>query len=216
VLLDGKESVKPAPPVQSRNIVAAPIAIPQIEGITPQILEFSLAASISIEGQNLAGRPAVVRFGDLESAVGDPLSDQTIQVALPAGIQAGVKTAQVVTSYDLGPASGLRKAFESNIGVFILQPIIQSATFTKPGGVPTVSVQVMPDIGPRQDVALLLNEKPPFVSTGPASFRFPSAARGASVSSIDFIVAGVPASTYFVRLQIDGAENNLDKTVVIS
>lgn len=213
VLVEGKETVSPAPPVQTRQIVAAPIAIPSIEQITPQILEFSPTASILIQGQNLAPRPAAVRFGDLENTPGDPIADQSMQVALPAGIQAGLRTAQVVQSYDLGPPSGLREAAESNIGAFILQPVIQTASFGTPGGIPTVTVQAIPNIGPRQQVALLLNEKPPFIGPAPLSFRFPAPDRTASVPSIDFPVPGVPASVYFVRLQIDGAENNLGKTV---
>jgi hypothetical protein len=216
VLVDGKEVPKPAPPVQSRKIVAVPIAIPAIAQITPQILEFSPVANIVIAGQNLAARPAVVKFGDLESTPDDSANDSSMSVALPPGIQAGVRTAQVVNFYDLGAPSGSRKAFESNLGVFILQPKLGVPGFAKPAGIPTVTLPVTPPIGPRQQVMLLLNEQPPFIGPEPLGFQLRAGDRGAPVSSLDFPVTGVPPATYFVRLQVDGAENNMNQTVTVT
>lgn len=216
VLIEAKETVQPALPVRARNVYAVPLEFPRIEEIRPQIVEFAPGARITLRGQNLLGQGATVRFGRLENAPDSPLTNTELGVALPAGLRAGVQTAQVVQFLDIGTPPARHKGFESNAAAFILQPVIQSVAFSKPAAGPTVTTTVAPEIGPRQQVMLLLNEQPPPAGPEPRAFSFTSTGRAAAATSISFLAGGVPPATYLVRLRVDGAESNLGATVVIT
>lgn len=207
VLLEASETPAPAPPVKSRAIFAVPLGIPRIEQIVPQIAPFSATARITLKGVNLFRPGVVVRFGELVSTPDTPLLDAELGVPLPAGLPAGVRTAQVIHSHDLGTTVEPHRAFESNPVPFILQPAIQNISFSAPN----VSVQVAPEVGPRQDVSLILNEQAP----GTRAFGFKLGDRTSGLTNLAFSVTGVPSATYLARLRVDGAESNLGPTVVI-
>ncbi|MGQ9482686.1 MAG: DUF4255 domain-containing protein, partial [Chloroflexus sp.] len=79
----------------------------------------------------------------------------------------------------------------------------------------TFTITLTPPVGKQQRVVLLLDETPPPVNRSPLSFAFALPARPAALPPNDtddvltFTTAGVPAGTYLVRVQVDGAESQL-------
>ncbi len=214
VLIQPELAAQPALPVRSRNVFARATQIPAITGVDPQILAFAPGAqSITIRGANLSAPAVNVRFaGNLDAAAITVVSDQQIAAQLPAGLQAGVQTVQVVHPLDLGTNVEPHKGSRSNAAAFIFEPRISAATFGKPVDpvthqpVPTVTLQIDPQVGPRQRAALALYTVPP---AAPQSFSFISDGRSAATNALAFPVSGVPSGPYLVRLTVDDASSEL-------
>ncbi len=103
------------------------------------------------------------------------------------------------------------RAIDADITVVSLEPTSIEGIFhtiTTVGATSArVDVQVDPIVGARQRVVLLLNER---TVTAPAAYTFAVRERGADAHTLQIPISGVRAETYFVRLQIDGAESPLD------
>lgn len=214
VLIQPELAARPALPVRSRSVFARAIQIPVISAIDPQILAFAPGPqSITIRGVNL-GAPAIgVRFaGGLDAAAVTAISDEQLAAQLPAGLQAGVQTVQVVHPLDLGTNMEPHKGNRSNTAAFIFEPRISAVNFAKPVDptthqpVPTVTVQVDPAVGPRQRASLSLCTVPP---AAPQSFSFVSEGRAAATGTLAFSLSGVAPGAYLVRLTVDDASSEL-------
>ena len=70
-----------------------------------------------------------------------------------------------------------------------------------------VDVTLSPIVGARQRVTLLLNQQ---VAVSPRAFTIDAPERLADAALLQIAAAGVTAGTYFVRVQVDGAESPLE------
>jgi hypothetical protein len=199
-------------PVQERQVFVVPFQQPLIEEVDPQIL--TIGATLAIRGQNLHGDVTKIRFGDILVTPADKdVTNRQITVALPATVQSGVRTAQVIHDFKLGTPEDHR-GFESNVAPFILRPqillpIVKTTVPDPQGGPPLPALQLTADvtIGKNQRVTLLLNSA---AAVNPTAYSFSAPLRGADSTSIIIAIPRVDAGQYFVRLQIDGAESPLD------
>ncbi|MEA3335574.1 MAG: DUF4255 domain-containing protein [Chloroflexota bacterium] len=204
VLIESKRSTRPALPVRTRNVKVFTWRQPVIEqvvsseGADAWIFEGS---TLLVQGYQLKGNVTQVRFGEVDVTPADTdLTDSEIRVAVPAGLQAGVQSVQVVQRLDLGTAapSEPHRGFESNVMAFILHPVIEASgpvppavigptvanvTPTLVDGTPVivdgvtlqsadVTVNFAPRVGRSQRVRLLLNEFNPPASRQARAYSF--------------------------------------------
>jgi hypothetical protein len=201
-------------PVLRPRIEVVPFRQPRIESVDPQMVVFAPDALLSIRGNDLKGDDTLVQFGT-QTAPPDPKSTgQRLIVTLPGGLLAGINRVQVVHRLPRpdGPAV---KAFESNAAVFMLQPRLSAdpvfSMETDPvtgDPLPTITVNVEPDIGQRQRVILLLNEFSPG-NPAPRAYSFEQTNGSTVVDSISIPVRSAEPGTYLVRLRVDNAESLL-------
>lgn len=153
-------------------------------------------------------------------------------------LQAGIQGLQVVQPRAMGTPPVPHEGVESSISPFVLHPVIaknssnayeiSTTPVQLPGQPPGVGVQVKnirPAIGKNQRVTLMLNELSPnpgqpLTPPGrlPYAYTFQSPSRdqpGANPApdasdSITIPIVKVTPGTYLVRLQVDGAESQLD------
>jgi hypothetical protein len=98
--------------------------------------------------------------------------------------------------------------FASNVFAFVLQPQITSAIIAS---ATQVSFPVNPTARAGQRAVLLLNEATNPPPPSPAAYSFSLPPLAADATTLTFPVSGVQkATTYFVRVQLDGAESPLD------
>src|ERR1017187_8338019 len=105
-------------PVLERQLFVVPFQHPLIENLDPQIL--AAGATLAIKAQNLRGYDTKVKFGDT-LAVPTNVTGQQITVTLPATLQPGVRTAQVIHNFHFGTPNEPHRGFDSNVAPFILQ-----------------------------------------------------------------------------------------------
>jgi hypothetical protein len=149
------------------------------------------------------------------SAVGP--GGSSVAVTLPP-LPAGVNALRVVRQLAIG-APPVRNILESNVGMFILQPVIRSsanaitlgAPFGSPPGPVFVPVTVLldPVLTNTQRVSLLLNEMSPPPNTSPRSYVFDADPAGIAGNSVTFNITGVETGPHLVRVRVDGAESPL-------
>lgn len=100
---------------------------------------------------------------------------------------------------------------ESNVAAFVLHPAIAASVEQVQGSgndlrSAKIAVKFNPKVGKAQRVVLLLNE----VSSGGAlAYSFVVAPRTDDTDEIAIPVKDVKAGTYFVRVQVDGAQSPL-------
>jgi hypothetical protein len=238
VLIESTRSRKSALPVRTRNVAAITWRRPVVEAVEPfagadeWIFE---GTALVIRGIQLRGAVTRVRFGEVElTPAASDVTDTRIAAAVPAGLRAGVQSAQVLHRLDLGTTSPdePHRGFESNVSAFVLHPAVAApavanVTPTLQNGVPVVvdgvtlqsaavTVNVAPRVGRRQRVLLLLNELDPPATRPARSYSFPAPADNgivapnqADTATIVFSIAFVAPGSYLVRVQVDGAESPL-------
>jgi hypothetical protein len=116
----------------------------------------------------------------------------------------------------MGADGGSRPAFASNLGVFVLQPIVTKtagnydvaiANVQGAGPAPrsaTITVGVAPAVAPTQVVTLEL------LAGAQVAYTFRAQPRAAAGPQLTFAVSGVTAGDYVLRVRIDGAESPVD------
>ena len=205
VLIESKKRTKAALPVQTRNLLVQPLARPFIAAVEPQTAEDGM--SLTLTGASLKGAVTRVDFGD---GLVTPASveDNRVTVALPPGLQPGVKTLQIKHLVDFGTPADPHRGVDSNTVAFILAPRLVTAsppplpTFTVTRGA-TLSLTVAPAIGRSQQVTAIIGE---ITIDLPAR----SAAGPASSTNIDIdIPAGAAIGTFLIRLRVDGVDSAL-------
>lgn len=188
VLIEPEEQAAIAPPVINRRVFVRPMSAPVIEQVEPQL---AIAGStITLRGQGLRGTPTQVGFG---SASVPPITveatDQSVEVTLPVGLQAGVNTVQITHPLDLETPTEPHQGIASNVAAFVVQPALVQADagppptyeiaflpdeaafnaaftdaersrFTQTPTFPAIQLQVTPPVTGDQQIALLLNETP--------------------------------------------------------
>jgi hypothetical protein len=207
VLIESEERPRQALPVRERLIGVLPIRQPSIERVEPQLVEFAAGVRIAIVGRDLFPEESRVLFGDREGVVvADESSPHRIVVELPAEVRAGVRTVRVVQSAPLDPP---RRTFQSNLGVFALQPRVSSITFLGGGGDPRIRVNVQPEVGLEQGATLYLTQFDTPPPENPVALSLEARPRAGAGDPLIFGAADVPAATYLARLELDGATSGL-------
>lgn len=233
ILIESKLTTKSALPVRSPNLYVIPFNQPVIEQIksqaqtdAPIIADQPILAgyNLVIVGRQLRGESVVIRMGSIEVAHVD-VKDKQIIVPIPASLQPGVQSVQVIHRTMMGTPPEPHIGVESNIAAFILRPRIesvstsniQSATGNLLSG--DVNLHIKPPVGNTQRVVLLLNEFIPIGQSSPGeSYSFiappssilspPDEPFGAR-ENITIHFNDVKAGKYLARIQVDGAESPL-------
>ncbi len=201
VLIEEELTPRAALPVRQRQVFAVPVQQAFIETVTPQVLP--AGATLTLQGQALKGEVTRLKFGDI---LADPatVTERQITVALPASLQPGVRTVQVIHDFDFGTPNEPHRGFESNVVPFILQPTITTAPpFTAARG-GTLTLSLAPPIGREQSVALLVGDH-----AIPLPTRLPTGPPAASTFGFA-IPSDFPAGTFLLRVRVDGADSALD------
>ena len=190
-------------PVRHRVVTALPMQTPVITGLSP--LMIPAGQVLSITGSNfLGGNPAdtVVSFDSGAGVPADTVRGNLVQVTLPAALTAGTHNVRVQRTVTFPRSSAPHQGFSSSPAPFQLIPVIQTP-------VPAVTVgaslilTLTPAVGRTQQVTLYLGDTAIPVGEPPAT------APASSTTVTCPIPAGFPASTYPVRVEIDGAQSML-------
>lgn len=201
VLIDGQEMPQPSLPVRIRNLYVTSLRYPSVDSVVSNDgsdKPILAGGTILISGQQLQSQGTLVRVGG-QDVTPASVTDTEVTAVLPATMRAGAQGLQVVQTV---PPLAF-PTVESNVAAFVLRPSITPTTVTATG----ITLNVSPVVRIAQRVVLLLNE-----TTGatPASYSFAPPPRQADIASLAIPISGVKAGTYFIRLQIDGAESPLD------
>ncbi|MFI2346433.1 DUF4255 domain-containing protein [Streptomyces sp. NPDC019443] len=196
-------------PVRTHAIDVAPL------GRAPQIARviadsgaddpITAGTTLRVEGTGL--RSSVIRFrvGGVEDKVpdGGQLTDTSLTFTLPAAVRAGVHGLQI-----LHP-----RAVESNVVPVVVRPVVGPGTVTTApgaGGTVDLTVPLLPKVGHRQRVVVLLNGHGP---ASPRAHTFAVPYRGENPEDSDASVtvrkADLEAGDYLLRVQVDGVESLL-------
>ncbi len=223
------EPPRPTLPVRARNIYARPFRDPYVETVVaedPPEERITSAATCLITGRNLRGEVTRVRIGNAEySPLRANLGDARIRIDLEneapsdGTLRAGVQALRVVHRLMMGTPETEHEGVESNVVAFALRPRIRETggtpdilvsaiqTDTDGNGYRTVTVRLLPDVGRRQRVELLINEYG--VDIDPRTYRYPAEPRNAASATVDFIIGPDISGEYLFRVQVDGAQSAL-------
>jgi Pvc16 N-terminal domain len=187
-----------------------PFLTPVIEQVTPPS---EVGKALIIRGKHLRGEMTHLRLQGLEKLI-EPkaIQDKQISAFLPPGLFAGVYGVQVV--HLKIPVPGIsHHDTTSNIAAFVLHPTITATVAQIQGSgdnlrAAEITVQFNPKVGKQQQVVLLMNE----VSNNDSEeYSFAVASRVDDNDSITIPIKNIKAGTYFIRVQVDGAESPLNK-----
>lgn len=207
VIIDSRSSNKPVEPS------ALPFPQPLVEQIIApaEVGQLIFAGSkLVIRGQQLRSDLTRIRLNGSETLlVPHEIQETQISLPLPADLYAGMQSLQVV-HIKMGTAGMSQHQVESPVVAFVLQPKIVASVERVQGSDQelraNIIVKFSPKVNKTQRVVLLLNE----VSSGGAlAYSFAVAPCTDDTDSLAIPVKGVQAGTYFVRVQVDGAQSPL-------
>jgi hypothetical protein len=224
VLIEARRATRLAFPVREARLHLFSLQQPVIESVRAEGGErqpIVAGSRVALRGARLRGADTRVRIGAAEIApAAADLGPETVTVALPAGLRAGVQGAQVVHQLLLGDPPVPHGGTASNVAAFVLRPSLASLDFTRTELAGTratgdVEVEVDPPVGREQRVVLFLNETGAPAGREPFAYSFPLPGRTAaadpeSAGQLSIPVSGVETGTYLARLQVDGAESPLE------
>jgi hypothetical protein len=214
VLIKRRRSSRAAPPVRTAGVYALTLARPVIETVAPPALPVD--GKLTLTGRNLLAPDARVRFatGDADPAHTTIGATEVVVNGLPAGLRAGPNAVYVVHDVRMGDPPVPHRGFESNAGLFALNPKI-TTKLTKANGDPIdvahdddFDIGVDPPVGRTQRVALLLGGRaletlqwpvPPAPNQPPET-----------LTTLRFhIPKDHPTGPQLIQLRVDGAESAL-------
>ncbi len=213
VLIEREElAAQAALPVARTKVAAIPFQQPTIMSVAPQAgatQPILAGGTLLIQGVQLAGSVIMVQFSNEALPVKPAtVTDTQITVGLPLDLPAGAQGVQVVQQTLLGVPPVPHTTFESNVWAFVLRPQISGAVTAS---ATQVSFQVNPTARAGQRAVLLLNEATSPAPPAPAAYSFSLPPLAADTTTLTFPISGVQGkTTYFVRVQLDGAESPLD------
>jgi hypothetical protein len=220
VLIESQRSTKSSLPVRQRNLYALPFHQPVIEKLMTQnsVNDPVLVDSPVLPGQLLIVSGRGLRGGETSILMDgvechpqpEDVSDKRIRIQLPP-LSAGVHGAQVLHKVMMGTPATFHRGVESNVAAFVMHPVIESQSVSS--GV--VSIKLLPGVGKKQRIMLLLNERNPSPNQQAKAYSFPAPARENDdepdhFSSIDIPISDVKSGDYLIRVQVDGAESQLN------
>jgi hypothetical protein len=213
VLIEKEELQEQSPlPVARRLVVAIPFQQPTIVNVFPKSgasQPILAGATLLIQGTQLRGTVTLVQFSNEANTTNpDAVTDTLVTVTLPADLPAGAQGLQVLQATPLGSPPVPHNTFASNIFAFVLQPQIAGPITASAS---QVSFPVTPTARAGQRAVLLLNEATNPPPAAPAVYSFSLPPLAADTTTLTFPVSGVQKTTsYFVRVQLDGAESPID------
>ncbi|MDE3084662.1 MAG: DUF4255 domain-containing protein [Verrucomicrobiota bacterium] len=231
VLIESGRSSKSALPILTRNIQVLPfahLAIDSIVNADDETAPILPGSSVRIAGHGFNAAKLLLIDGlDLTSAIthtADTEIKLTLPNSLPAGLHAGLVTAQVFQ-----PVPGIsnpQAGFSSNITTFALRPSVTATRLSHHNstlnGITVRSGDIQltftTPVGKNQRVTLLLNEKNPPSTRAAYAYRFDAPPGNGVVdpatetSAIVLPYKNVAPGAYLVRAQVDGAESVLQLT----
>jgi len=221
VLIERHRSTRQALPVTRRNLMARQLGRPVIESLDPQFL--SAGGVLTVEGFGLRAVPIAIRFDEFTTAP-DSVTDTRIEVTLPPGLLAGIRTVQVLHDLDFETPNEPHLGFQSNAAAFTLRPGItlgvpQNVTALG-GGFFSADLDVTfnPEVGRDQRVTLVFNETPPPVGQPAAGFSFAAPQRlptdPDTQPTLTVPIDRIRAGTYLLRAQVGAAESELQVNMV--
>jgi hypothetical protein len=215
VLIKRRRSSHAAPPVRTAGVYALTLARPVIEAVTPAALPVD--SPLTLTGRNLFAPDARVRFasGDADPAQTTIGANEVVVNQLPAGLRAGPNAVYVVHDVQMGSPPAPHRGFESNAGLFALNPKI-TTPLTKPNGDAIdvahdsdFDVGVDPPVRRTQRVALLLGGR----ALETLQWPVPAAPNQPPemVSTLRFhIPDDHPTGPQLIQVRVDGAESALE------
>jgi hypothetical protein len=225
VLIEAEKSTRAPLPVRARRAYVVPFHEPVIDRVlaeetiggpivpgVPILSRYRLV----LRGRGLRGDVTLVRIsGNVVVPEPSLVTDTQVIVPLPAGLKAGIQSAQIVHEQLMGEPAVPHLGVASNLAPFVLHPeIVAPVSLPLPG---EIRVTVDPAVQEGQRVVLLLNERvvpasPPSVAR-PRAYTFVAPNRllspGGPRHDIDVPFRGVAPGQYLVRLAVDGAESPL-------
>jgi hypothetical protein len=201
---------RPALPVTRRIVAALPSAgltIASVQAAGGANQPITAGSTIVIQGAGpLASVSAVQIVGYGADLTPAAVASGQISVVIPADVPAGARSLQAVQTAALGSPPTNRTAAVSNPLAFTLQPVIAITA----GSASQITLSVQPTVRAGQRVTLLLNEATSPPPVAPASYTFQAPPPPADTGSLVFALSGVTKGlSYFVRIQVDGAESPL-------
>lgn len=200
VLLQPDGPITPALPVtQPAAVTVRPMLLPRLASIAPQAVTWGMSTPLRLSGVNLLGGDTQVLFGSDVTADPETTSTATaVDVVVPAGARAGLQPVRVCHSAVISGSGQPTTSDRSNpIALFLAPRISGVATSTD-----NITVTLQPDVQPSQDARLLL-----YASGG--QFSIAAQPRTAAQSTVQFPTDGVPAGTYLLQVDVDGAATAL-------
>ncbi|HEX2030410.1 MAG TPA: DUF4255 domain-containing protein [Actinomycetota bacterium] len=233
VLIDGELAPRRGVPVAAPNLYVVPFRHPVVDAVTAVTgpRDPILAGdAVRIAGKALQGDDTRVLVAGLEvTPLVDDVTDTAIVVALPAALPAGIHGLQVVHRRAMGTPPVPHRGVESNVAAFVLRPRVaedpgtgayqislDNVVTAADGSVSAdVTVSLVPDVGRRQRVVLLLNELDAPPERVPFAYQFRAPERQPidpeTSPTVSIPVSGVRPATYLLRVQVDGSESVLDR-----
>jgi hypothetical protein len=206
VLIESTQRKRAPLPVRTANLYVSTFRRPVIDEVSPQVV--LPGGKVTIKGQSMKGDVVKVRFG---TTLADPdpatVSDQRLEVNLPAGLRAGVNTVQVVQQLQLGtpPTPHPGAGFESSVAAFVLAPRITTPPPISVARGAALALSVTPPVGRAQRVVLLVGDELPI--TLPAR----AVTDPETTANLTFPVPNnFNTGEFLLRVQIDGAESPLE------
>jgi hypothetical protein len=225
VLIEGQEAPQRALPVRDRRAGSlTPFNNqPVVEQVMSQAGRFEAIranSTLLIQGKQLKGiHFTQVRISGIEVT---PPDVSPTQITLPlsslpvSALRAGVQSLQVIHPVSLTPERGAsrgRRGAESNAAPLVLRPAVTGIRMMEIEGTDDeprsgrLTVQVDLTVGRQQRVVLTLNE---WSTVNPTAYIFDAEQRDTETHSVTVPFQDVKPGEYLVRLQIDGAESQLE------
>jgi hypothetical protein len=199
VLLQPDGPVRAALPVtQPAALQVEPLTAAYLAGLSPARITWGDPTPLRLTGANLLGTGTQVVFGTDTTAAPAATSTATaLDVVLPAAVSAGLQPVRV--RHQAPPPGGgtPRTSDQSNPLALFVAPRLGPVT----AAAGHVSAALQPLVGSGQRVQLLLY--------GAANFTVDAGARTAPATQVDFDTSAVPAGTYLMQIDVDGAQTAL-------
>jgi hypothetical protein len=214
VLMESDLTPQEALPVEASNLYVSPFRWPQVTRVIAQSGAddpITSSSTLRIQGLQLRGIETVVLIEGKERTPAT-ISDTELTLNVPADVHAGVQALQVAHKIPMGTPETMHRSFESNVAPFVLHPTIANVSAqTDPASTPAtkitqVTLQLIPNIAAGQRAVVLLNVPS---SDPPQAYASAAALSDVDSSQITIPILNVPAGTYVVRVQMDGAESLL-------
>jgi hypothetical protein len=240
VFIETDDVVRDALPVRQRKVYVRPIQQPFIESVASQSGSSDPIVPTSVlvlSGKRLRGDPTNVLIGGF-AATPTSVTDSRITSLMPSKLRAGPQGVQVSHPVPMGSPALPHEGAESNLAAFVLHPVINKRldgtyditivpTVPPPVSIPVslpappdgtrsadVTVKVSPKVALGQRPALLMSEFQPAAPPG-HNYTFanpPLTLPGAQTETdtLVFHIREVLPGDYLVRVQVDGANSQLD------
>jgi hypothetical protein len=214
VLMEPQLAARQAPPVQVPKVYVQTLHMPRIQRIVAASGDddpILSSSTLRIIGEQLRGADTVVLLEDQERTPAT-VTDSEIQLPYPSDAHAGLQSLQVVHRMLMGAPALVHRSVESALAAFVVRPwIVNAVAALNPKSSPAVKITdvtltLTPNVGVGQRMVLALIAQ---AGSPPGGFVSTAVGSDADTSIVTISIDNVPAGTYLVRVQIDGAESPL-------